>query len=511
MKLRSKGAGRRSPVTYPEVVFSSPLHARRLPRLSLVPAFAILLSLSAWAAEPITGTVTNKTNGKPSAGDQVVLIQLQQGMQESNRTTTDAHGHFTLQVPDDGIHLVRVTHEKAAYFQPVQPGEHTVAVTVYDAAPNVPGVATAVEELHVEATPTELHVVEVLQVLNNSAPPRTQFGPDGYEFYLPKGSLIGRTGAITQGGMPVQTPAAPRSDPGHYSFLFPLRPGETQFGIAYTMPYTGSYTFTPKLTSAVKTFAVLLPASMKVTPGLGSMLARQPGKPGTQTLIAQDVPEGNGPQFTISGTGTMPDASAGGNAGAGPNGAGPNASTANPTSDANAPTVSNSPLAGGRGLNEPLDEAGDRDPWAKYKWWILSGLALLLAAAAGFLLRKPSGGAAAAAAIPPAQLLGPTAGYPAAQPAIAHHEATLAALKEELFLLETERLQQGISEHEYRTLKSAMELVLGRALRRRSGAAETTTALSNGQISTPALDGQDHPAAPDVVAEEPVRPGSGQV
>ncbi len=459
---------------------SSILSLARVLRLLLVSAAlavfgALVLGIpgfvaSAWGAEPITGTVTNKTNGKPAAGDPVVLIQLQQGMQESTRTTTDARGHFSLQVPDDGIHLVRVTHEKAAYFQPVQPDQHNVAVTVYDAAPSVEGVSTGVEELHIEATPTELHVVEVLQVLNESSPQRTQFGPDGYEFYLPKGSLIGRTGAITQGGMPVQTPAVPRADPGHYSFLFPLRPGETQFGIAYTMPYTGSYTFTPRLTSAVKTFAVILPTGMQIKPGAGSPLAVQPGKPGTQTLLAQGLPVGQGPEFTVSGTGTMPEAAAGNNSGAGPNGAGPNASTANPgangapNSDATAPAVSNSPLAGGRGLNEPLDESGDRDPWAKYKWWILSGLALLLAGGAGILLRKPAPASEVRSNDPDAA----RTASPQPQPVFSHRDSMLTALKEELFLLKTERLQHHIPESEYRSVKSALELVLGRVLRRQN-------------------------------------------
>ena len=44
----------------------------------------------------------------------------------------------------------------------------------------------------------------------------------------------------------------------------------------------------------------------------------------------------------------------------------------------------------------------------------------------------------------------------------------LTALKEELFLLETERLQRHISEGEYRNAKSALELVLGRVLQRRN-------------------------------------------
>ena len=77
-------------------------------------ALASLCSaLTAFAATPITGVVTNKTTGKPSSGDTVTLIRLAQGMQEATHTTTDAHGHYTLDVPDDGLHLVRVTHEHA--------------------------------------------------------------------------------------------------------------------------------------------------------------------------------------------------------------------------------------------------------------------------------------------------------------------------------------------------------------------------------------------------------------
>ena len=436
---------------------------RRLLRLFAAIALA-LPGLGAFAAEPITGTVINHTTGKPAAGDQVVLIQLQQGMQESTRTTTDGRGHFTLEVPDEGIHLVRVTHQKAAYFQPVQPDQHNVAVTVYDAAAEVDGVHNNVEELHVEATATELHVVEVLQVLNESSPQRTQFGPKGYEFYLPPGSLVGRTGAITQGGMPVQTPAVPLGDPGHFSFLFPIRPGETQFGIAYTLPYTGKFTFTPKLTSAVKTFAVLLPTSMSLTPGSHTPLAGQPAKAGTQTFLAQDVAPGQAPEFTVAGTGTLPQPAGGDGTGAGA-GAGPNAATANAgsNSDANAPAVSNSELAGGRGLNNPLDESGDRDPWAKYKWWILAGLALLLAGAAGVLLRKPAGAQGPAA--------GALAGHPNPLPVVSSaaatpHDALLIALKEELFALETEKLQRRISEPDYREARAAFELILGRTLNR---------------------------------------------
>ncbi len=99
----------------------------------VVAAVAVVAAFSSFAlAESITGIVTNKTTNKPSGGDDVVLIRLQQGMQEATRTKTDAKGRFTLEVPgDNGIHLVRVTHDKANYFRPAPPGTQSVEVEVY--------------------------------------------------------------------------------------------------------------------------------------------------------------------------------------------------------------------------------------------------------------------------------------------------------------------------------------------------------------------------------------------
>src|SRR6202044_3772865 len=94
------------------------------------------------SAESLTGVVTNKTTNKPAAGDDVVLIRLQQGMQEASRTKTDAKGRFTLDVPDNGLHLVRVTHDKATYFRPAPPGTQSVEVEVYNAAAKVKGVSS---------------------------------------------------------------------------------------------------------------------------------------------------------------------------------------------------------------------------------------------------------------------------------------------------------------------------------------------------------------------------------
>ena len=101
-------------------------------------ALALLVAVSCSAvAATVTGTVTNKTVNKPSGGDDVVLIAFGQGMQEAGRTKTDAKGHYSIEVPDNGMHLIRVDHQKAAYFQPLRPGSTSADVDVYDVLPKV--------------------------------------------------------------------------------------------------------------------------------------------------------------------------------------------------------------------------------------------------------------------------------------------------------------------------------------------------------------------------------------
>ena len=53
-------------------------------------------------AATVTGTVTNKTTGKPAAGDGIVLVDVQAGMSEVSRATTDAKGKYSLSEPGSG-------------------------------------------------------------------------------------------------------------------------------------------------------------------------------------------------------------------------------------------------------------------------------------------------------------------------------------------------------------------------------------------------------------------------
>ena len=65
----------------------------------------------------MTGTVTNKTTGKPAAGDSVVLVEPMTGMTEVAHATVEASGHYTLNRPTNAPALVKVTHQGLSFLQ----------------------------------------------------------------------------------------------------------------------------------------------------------------------------------------------------------------------------------------------------------------------------------------------------------------------------------------------------------------------------------------------------------
>jgi hypothetical protein len=411
-----------------------------------------LLSAHAFA-ETITGTVTNKTTNKPAAGDDVVLIRLAQGMQESTRAKTDSRGRFSLDVPDPGgIHLVRVTHDKANYFQPVQPTETSVQVDVYTAAAKVEGVTGEADVLKIQSDPggANLSVIEMFFVKNVSSPAKTQFSDRPFDFFLPEGAVVEGSVALGPGGMPVRSAPVPLGDPNHYAFIFPIRPGETRFQVTYKVPYKGTFTFAPHPILPTDTVAIVLPKSMTFAPAANSPYARVTEETTAQAYAARGVTPTQPLGFTVSGTGELPR-----DENTPPQGAAQGANAGAPQPDQSTGSAATDTRPGG-GLGNPVDPTGDNDPWAKYKWWIIGGLGLLLAAGAGIMLKQPV--PVPAGTVPPQP-------NPANPPAPGG-SSTLNALRDELFALETERLQGTLSEPDYQAQKAALETVLRRALTR---------------------------------------------
>jgi hypothetical protein len=481
-----------------------------------------LLAASAAQAATISGTVSDRTTNKVAVHDTVVLIGFGQGMQEVTRTTTDEHGHYTLEAPDDGTHLVRVDHEKAAYFQPAPAGAHTVDVDVYDVAEKVKGISTEADVLSMQTDPGGLHVVENYFVKNDSQPALTQFSRHAYEIYLPPGAKLEASAAMGPGGMPVASSPVPVGDPNHYAFVFPVRPGETRFQVSYHLPYAGSLQFSAKVAMATENLVVMLPKTMDFKPA-GSEFQTVPDSVASQTFVRKGVSPEQPVAFTVSGTGSMPRGAQAGSGGSGGSGGaqqdggqvgsqvgGQAGGQGSPTAAQPDNGASTDTRPGG-GLGPPIDTP---DPLNKYKWWILSGLALVLVMAAAWLLRKPQpkadGGREAQPGLKPSYEPGfepppearPEPGYAAGSAAGRGREAPsgtsagrlpaaltptpapipatgslLGALKEALFALEAERLSGQTSEAEYQQLRGALDVVLRQALARSAERRQTDASV----------------------------------
>jgi hypothetical protein len=400
-------------------------------------------------AASVSGTVTNKTTGKPSAGDTVVLVDVQAGMGEAAKTTTDASGHYTLNTPGSGPYLIRAMHQGAGYFIAAPQGAGPGDISVYDVAAKVSGVFIEADVIEAEADNGQLRVNERYFVHNTSNPPTTQWSKNSFGIVLPEGAKFEGMGSSQRpGGLPTSANLQPSGAKGHYSFNIPIEPDkgdkDTMFQVSYTLPYSsGKYEFKSSVTLPADNFAVLLPKSMTFTPGSGLNFRSVQEDPGVQTFILKNATPDKPISFSIAGTGSMPreeqNAQGGQGAAAGAGG-GP-----------------------GGGIGEPINTP---DPLSKYKWWILGGLALLLSAGAAILLRRPAGAPAPVAAAPvsPAHTV-VTAYQPATTPA-AKHSALLNALKDELFAVESEKIAGTLSVEDYAKVKSALETVLARALKR---------------------------------------------
>jgi hypothetical protein len=424
----------------------------------LAPVCMVLCAATALAAT-ITGTVTDRTTGKPSPGDTIAVINTAQGMDEITKVTSDAQGRFSASAPDGGQILLHVTHKGADYFKSVPPASTSVDVDVYDAATKVDGISGEALVLRAETDPSgkTLNIAENFFVQNTSAPPRTQYGANTFDFFLPKGAAISQTLASAPGGLPTNTPVKTvDAASGHYAFTFPVRPGETRFQVSYTLPYNGKQPFALKLSVPTGDVAVMLPKSMQFQP----TSTFQPINPDVnaqsfddhEPAVAQPV------EFTVLGTGQLPqdDAQGQGSGGGDQSGNG-------------APAAQASSRPGG-GLGPPIDAGDQNDPWSKYKWWILSGLGLILVCGAAIMLK---GGSAANAPMPfsetptlnpiSASIEYPEAAFPVTAPA---QSPLLAALKDELFELESDRILGKLTAAQYAEHKAAFDVVLRRALSR---------------------------------------------
>jgi len=440
----------------------------------LILAFLLLSAFA--AAQTLTGTVKNATTGKPSAGDEVVLLSLGQGMEESGRTKTDAKGNFSFKLDNaQAPHLVRAIHQDVTYHRMAPPGTTSVELDVYDVGKKVEGVQVVADVMRIQAEQGQLEVMRAFAVQNGSKPPRTQMNERNLEFYVPEGAKIIEGSAMTANGNPLNTMPVPVDDKKtRYSFLFPLRPGTTQFEIAYQLPYDGSANIDPKSIYPLQHFVAILPKQMKFAAASGTNFQsmNDPQQPDANVQVISGTTVGQPLAFKISGEGTLQARQESGGA---------------PSEGSSA---QNEDRPGG-GLGPPIDAP---DPLQKYRWWILGGMGVALVIGGVYVASRQQAANRAASRTIRAQSQSEgelDVGYEETelvataprhgrridtvvseavrpQPGWAQTASSmfLEGLKEELFQLEVEHKQGQISQEEYQKAKAALDQTLQRALKR---------------------------------------------
>jgi hypothetical protein len=414
---------------------------------------SITLLCASASAQNITGTVTNATTGKPSAGDEVTLLSLSQGMEEVGSTKTDAQGKFSMAAPADqgAPHMVRVTHGGVSYFPqggPLMPGKTTAEVTVFDTAKKLDGVSQTVEVDRFQTDGKQLQGIALFAIKNASNPPRAMDADKTFEFVLPAGAVIDSGMAKSPGGQPLNTMPSEAGQKGHYAFSFPLRPGETQFQVSYHLPYSGEASFSPKPLADVQHFVVMTPQGMTFTAKNAQRFQSMPDNSGAGIMVATNAKPGEDLSFKITGSGQF-QAEGQQSAGGGDEGGGEAMGGGQAAARDSRP---------GGGLGAPIDSD---DPLHDYRAVILGVFALVLVMGGAFVISKSNQQVLTAKAAAAADVS-------EVAPKAARGTALLDAMKDELFHLELDRQQGKVTAEEYATAKAALDETIKRALARKN-------------------------------------------
>jgi hypothetical protein len=419
-------------------------------------------------AGTVTGVVRNGTNGKLAAGVDVILIQLQGGMQSVASTKTDAQGNYKIDHPAVGggqPMLIRAVYRGVMFHQPLTPGSSTADVTVYDPTSDSRALKVGSRLIVFQPNGSSLLIGEEYSLQNQSQPPLAYFNQRGdFDFEVPEGGQLSQVSSWGPSGMPVVQGTIDKGN-RKYAIAYAFQPGDNGVRMSYQVPYP-SNSATLRFSSDYPAARVMLvaPPSVKVTSAGFSPAGTEQGF----NLYARDTVAAGLP-FEVSLSGTAPAPSADQQGAADP----------------------------GQGQDQGPDQVNGRDSGPaiqalpnrldSLKWILVVGFAALFGLGVAFIWRQPAAvvvgatsGAQPAAASPsgpraarkqaaarppaPAQERPPapvaTPGAQAIQDVERDVELSLDGLKDKLFRLELRHQAGTISEDDYARERSRTEQVL---------------------------------------------------
>jgi len=385
------------------------------------------------------GTVRNGTTGKAVAGVEVILLQLQGGMQPVANSKTDGQGQFRFDNPSVGAQpmLVRAVYKGINFHTPLPPGRNDIEVAVFEPSKDPKTISVNSRIVFFQPNGAMLTVGEEYSIQNNSQPPQAFFRSDGnFEFAIPENAQLQQVAAAGPAGMPVVQAPIDKTK-GRYAISYAFRPGQNTVRYSYEIPYPGDAT-TVRVSTVYPTarLLVVMPPSMQIS---GEGLQSNGQEQGMSVYSRENLTPATVVAVNVSGT--APPLQAGAAA----------ADSGGQGKDAQGGAAVSVQQVPGR-----LDVL---------KWPLIGGFVVVFALGALLLARKPVVAVVGGVAVQPAGAAAAiTANSAPASAAMARVDAavgtSLDALKDQLFRLELRHQAGTISEQEYARERARAEKVL---------------------------------------------------
>lgn len=201
----------------------------------------ILASTVAPLLAAIDGTVLNGTTGKPEAGVSIALVKPGQGgMRTLGNTTSDADGHFAFahDEPGGGPQLLQASFQGVNYNKLLTPNIPTsnVELDVFAATKSAAVARIAERMLLIEPSATQVAMDETVIVQNDSKTTFSNNSLGAFRFYLPPSAAEMKVNAQGSQGMPLPQTPQKTAEKNVYQVNFPVKPGQTEFELTYTLP-----------------------------------------------------------------------------------------------------------------------------------------------------------------------------------------------------------------------------------------------------------------------------------
>jgi hypothetical protein len=276
---------------------------------------AIAAAATAATAGTLNGTVKNGTTGQVAAGADVILIQLQGGMQPVANTKTDVLGQFHFDNPQlgTGPMLVRVVYKGVNYHEPITPGKMTATIEVFEPTNDPKSFSIANHAIILQPNGSDLMVGEEYMIANKTQPPLAFYRADGsFDFTLPDGADFNQASAWGASGMPVVQGTIDKGK-NKLAIAFPFRPGESGVRLSYKVPYAGNHTTLHNVSPySSERLIIAAPPTVQIS-GAGITAAGQ--DQGFNVYMRDNIAANAPVEISVSGTAPMPSAQQGGGGG----------------------------------------------------------------------------------------------------------------------------------------------------------------------------------------------------